>query len=70
MANFFKNYVSNFVRSVKRLCRYITRYQGVFKAALATVITSPGDLATVNAMIDAIVAGCAVLDKYYPNIPA
>lgn len=70
MANLYKNFVSTFVHYVKQLCRYITRHQGVFLAVLDTVITDSGDRAVVHAMVTAIVAGCAVLDKYYPNISA
>lgn len=70
MANLYKNFVWTFVHEVKVLCRTITRHQGVFTAVLQSTVTDPVDRATIAAMISAVVAGCAALDKYYPNIPA
>lgn len=68
MANPVKNFVWSFVHEVKRLCTIITKHQGVFMALIATVVTDPAELATVQAMLTAVVAGCAVLDRHYPNV--
>jgi hypothetical protein len=63
-----RTYVWSLVWFTNKFCRLITDHAGIFKAALATVITDPTDLATLNSMLDAVVAGCAMLQKYYPNM--
>jgi hypothetical protein len=62
-----KDYLPGLTLIVRKACRYITKYQGIIQTFLPTVITDPTDLAAVQAMINAIVAGCAVLDKYFPR---
>lgn len=66
--NTVRQYVFTFVKEVKRLCKFITKHQGVFLYFLYLVITDPGEQAKIKAMIDAVVAGCAVLEAHYPNI--
>lgn len=70
MTNPIKTYVYTFTHYVKQLCRFITKHQGVFLAAIRLVVTNDADYAVITSMVSAIVAGCAVLDKYYPQIPA
>jgi len=65
-----RNFVAGLVQETKKLCRFITRHRAVFSAVLSTVVTDPADLTLINTMLDAVVAGCAALEKYYPNISA
>lgn len=62
--------VFTFVHSVKKLCRFVTKYQGGMLTALFLVITDPTERAAITALINAIVTACAVLEKYFPNISA
>jgi len=62
-----KDYLPGLTIWTRKLCHYITRYQGVISVALPTVVTDPADLAAVRAMLAAVVAGCAALEKYFPR---
>ena len=69
MAATIKPGVYTTVHLTKLFCRFITKHQGTIMAVWTPIFT-PGELAIVNAMFEAIVAACALLTTKYPNIPA
>jgi hypothetical protein len=63
---FVKTFAPQAAHLVRVLCHYATKYQSQLNKTIDTVVTDPVDNAALKASLAAIIAACAVWNKYWP----
>lgn len=64
-----KTYVPGLRFILNKACRYVTRYRAVVEASIVAVIPAGEERTAVLSWIQATVDTCAVINKWFPDIP-
>lgn len=64
-----KTYMPGVRTIINRACRFVTRYRATIEATVVAVVPAGVEREAILSWIQATVDTCAVVNKYFPDIP-